>query len=417
MSAWHADRDFALPTALLRPARSSGLARRCLLAMLSIATVAIAAVTAWQGDAWQVRGGDYSADYAASTNALLVGRIGAFFAHLPVNGAGGSILLRAPFSELGRLIIGDQLAIYRFGALMCLLALGALGLYLAADTRRGALPWAAVVGVIALLAGAPAALEAVVFGHPEEALGAALCVGAVLAADAGAPGVAGAALGLALVNKPWGVLAVAPVLLCARAQWRRALWPAATILGCWLLADLLVAPSHALLTVAGAQASIVAHPQDVWWPLSHMDGLYPVPPALLADHARTLAVLLALVAAGALVLRARGARIAIDGRRCLALLALGFALRCLLDPSDHVYYELPFVVALGAWELRAHRSLVISLATTILLRLDFGRLGQDAATIPYVLYLAIVLPLCAMLLADLLGERRRGRRRAPAAFS
>jgi hypothetical protein len=381
-------------------------------ALLALGTIVVAVATAWSGDALQVAGGDYSTSYERPLNALLDGRLGTFFANLPVNGAGGSLLLRAPFAGLARLLGGDQLLVYRLGALACLLALGALALWIAGDLRLRGVSLASRVGLVALCAAAPALLEAVALGHPEEPLGAALCVAAVLAAGRGRPLLAGALLGAAAINKPWGVLAVGPALLCAPAGQRaRTIAPAGAIVGCWLAAGALVAPARLLDTLRGAELVIVAHPQDLWWPLHHMDGLYPVPPALLASHARQLAVALALACALALALRALRARAAVGMRRCLALLALGFAFRCLLEPSSHGYYQLPLLIALAAWELYARRSVAIALLATFLLTLDFGRLDESAtATASYLLYLAVLLPICALLIAEIrrpLGGRPR----------
>ncbi len=398
MSADHAGATFRRPGALSCPAS------RLPFALLAAAVALIAVRSAWLGDAWQLRGGDYAVWYQPATDALLAGHVQAFFAHIPGNGAGGSVLLRLPFSLLAKLAGGDQLAIFRVGALECLLALSALGLWLALDARRRAVSWPICLGAVALFAGAPLALEAVIFGHPEECLGAALCIGAVLLAGAERPALAGVLLGAALINKPWGVFAVGPVLLCAPAQMRRILLPCGVIVGCWLVGGAALAPSALLASVHGAETSIVAHPQDLWWPLKHMDGLYPVPPAFLSAHARELSVLLALAAAAALAVRARRAHAPIGVRRSLALLALGFALRCLLEPSAHVYYQLPLVAALAAWELRARRSIVISLTATILLRLDFGRLNELTSLVPFAVYLAVLVPICAMLLGDLLGD-------------
>src|SRR5207248_1885254 len=95
---------------------------------------------------------------------------------LPYNGAGGSVLLRAPFALMGKLLVGSQLATFRFGALGCLLALGALGVWLAASLRARGASASTCLGVLVVFAGAPALLNAALFGHPEEALGAALCV-------------------------------------------------------------------------------------------------------------------------------------------------------------------------------------------------------------------------------------------------
>jgi hypothetical protein len=50
-------------------------------------------------------------------------------------------------------------------------------------------------------------------GHPEELLGAVLCIAAVLVAMRGRAVWAGVLLGLAIANKEWGLVAVGPVLL------------------------------------------------------------------------------------------------------------------------------------------------------------------------------------------------------------
>ena len=383
---------------------------------LALCVAVIAASTAWSGDAAQVAGGDYSREYEPAMSALLNGHLGAFFATLPIDGAGGSVLLRAPFAGLGRLLGGDQLLSFRLGALACLLALGALGLWLAGDMRRRGIPLARRAGLVALFAAAPALLEAVSLGHPEEPLGAALCVAAVLLAACDRPLLAGALLGAAVINKPWGVLAVGPVLLCAPSRARRILAPASAIVGAWLLSCALVAPARLLSSIHGAgSGAFVAHPQDLWWPLAHMQGLYPVPPAILTAHARELAVALALAAAVALAARALRSRTPPTTQACLALLAFGFALRCLLEPSAHGYYQLPLLVALAAWEVRARRSVAVSLAATFLLTLDFGRLNEAATALPsYLLYLSVLLPICALLIASMLGA---GPRRAASASS
>jgi hypothetical protein len=368
---------------------------------IALGVIAVSVWSAWTGSVWQEKGGDYSRDYAPAMNALLDGRLGGFFANLPTNGAGGSVLLRAPFAGLGRLLQGDQISIFRYGALACLLALGAVGLLLAVNMRRRGVTVLTCLGVVALYAATPALLEAVFYGHPEEPLGAALAIAAVLAAGTDRPLLAGTLLGAAVINKPWGVLAVGPVLLCASGQRTRVLLPAVGIVGSWFLAAGLVDPSRLWLSVHGAGTAIVAHPQDLWWPLAHTVGFYPRPPAFLSAHARQLAVMLALVATATLAFRARQSRASLDAQSCLALLAFGFALRCLLEPAPHDYYQLPFVVALTAWEVHARRSIVISLTAAILLALDFRRLEELPSTIPYLLYLAVLLPVCSVLLTQM----------------
>ena len=371
---------------------------------------------AWLGFGVQTMG-DYPVDYGAAMHALLGGHLGAFFANLPTNGAGGSLLLRAPAAMIGRLLVGGQLAEFRFGALACLLAAGALGMALAARMGRTGAPPIARACVLGLCVLAPVVLDSIRFGHPEEPLGAALCVAAVLLAASSRTGFAGIALGLAMVNKPWGVLAVAPVLLAARERQLRLLLGAAGICLSWTLAAYLGDQAHFGRIVAGASTSVVAHPVDLWWPLAHLHlapGVEPAyfPPAVLASHARELAVLLALPLS--LPLLRRSQRSTDD---CLALVALLFLLRCLLDPSNHVYYQVPFVLALTAWESRTHRYPVASLVATAGFFAIFHTIsGTGSLTAQFLGFLVIALPLVAVLLRDAIfprGDRHRGRQPVP----
>jgi hypothetical protein len=83
----------------------------------------------------------------------------------------------------------------------------------------------------------------------------------------------------------------------------------------------------------------------------------------------------------------------------LGLLTLLFLLRCLLDPWDNVYYQLPFLIALLVWEVRAHgRAPLLSLAMTLVVWVTFvlapDRLVPDDQAL---LYLAWALPLTVLL--------------------
>jgi len=378
-----------------------------LVLALALGVVAVSFWTAWWGGSWQVTGGDYSMDYAPALNPLLSGHLGAFFANLPTNGAGGSLLLRAPFALFGKLLVDSPLATFRLGNLLCLLTLGGLGVWLAQDMGKRGVGLTTRVGIVALYAGAPALLEAVYYGHPEEPLGAALCIAAVLAAGVKRPWLAGVLLGAAAINKPWGVLAVAPVLLCVSGrQQAKVLLPAGAIVGGWFVSSAVVAPARFAQAIHGAETGLVAHPQDLWWPLAHTVGVYPLPPEIVSAHARQLAVALALLAALVLALRAYRSREPVSVQQALALLTFGFALRCLLEPAPHDYYELPLVVALAAWEERARGSIVISLIAAIGLSFDFRRINELQPAIPYALYLSILLPVCALLVADMLEYPR-----------
>jgi hypothetical protein len=340
--------------------------------------------------------GDYHNDYAPAMDALLNGHVGSFFNHLPRNGAGGSVVLRAPAALVAKLLGGSQLEIFRAGALLCVTSLAGLGIALARQMGAAGRSRHAGAAVVALCVLTPAVLDAILFGHPEEPLGASLCVAAVLLAGAGRSSLAGIALGLAVINKPWGVLAITPVLLAAPSA-REALaagWRAAVIVGLWLAAAYAGSSTQFGRAVLGASTSVVAHPVDLWWPLAHLHRAPNVtpayfPPQLVADHARELAVLLAIPLSIPLVRQPRRST-----NSCLALLATLLLTRCLLDPSNHVYYQVPFVIALTAWEARSRGLPVLSLLATLGFFLVFHTVsGTGSLWAQYVFYLAVALPL------------------------
>ena len=378
----------------------------------SIALVALGAIyVAWLGFRIELMG-DYPGDYGAAMHALLGGHLGSFFSTLPTNGAGGSLLLRAPAALLGKLLVGGQLAEFRFGALFCGLAAGVLGLFLARELRLGGAPPLTRGAVIVVCVFSPAMLDAIFFGHPEEPLGAAVCVAAVLLAGARRNTLAGVMLGLAMLNKPWGVLAVLPVLLCAREGRLRITVLAGAIFLGWSASALLADPAHFARIVFGATTSIVAHPVDLWWPLAKRHSALGIetayfPPKFLSAHARELSVLLALPLSVPLLVRAR--RTEAD---CLGLLALLFLLRCALDPSNHVYYQVPLVIVLAAWEARLGRMPLMAMAGAAGFFLVFHTLsGTGSLTAQFVGYMLVALPLALVLGRRVLfaGGQNRGK--------
>lgn len=388
--------------------RPSAPARPHLLFAAACILVVLASVyVAWLGFQIQTMG-DYPVDYAPAMNALLAGHVGAFFAALPTNGAGASVLLRAPGALFGNVTFGTQHAIFRFGALECMLAVGALGLYLARRMRVAGQPLLAQVCVVGLLLAAPALLDAIRFGHPEEPLGAVLCIAAVLLAGRDRTTAAGLVLGLAVINKPWGILAVAPVLLAAHRGQTRMILLAGSVGLAWVLGAYLASPSHFSRIVIGASTSVVAHPVDAWWPFAHLHVAPGVerayfPPALISAHARELAVLLAIPLSLPL---ARAANRTTG--ECLALLALLFGVRCLLDPSNHVYYQLPLVLALVAWEATTRGLPVVAMAATFGFWFVFHTVsGVASLNVQFAAYLAVMVPVLAVVSAPATGRRSR----------
>ncbi len=319
---------------------------------------------------WNVALNDYGSEAAPSLTALLHGHITAFLQSAPSYGA--SLLLRAPFALPGSLAGGSALLIYRLGALPCLLAIGALGVWLAVGLRRAGGSVAGAALTVLLCAANPITYRALATGHPEELLGAALCVVAVLLAQRGHANLAALALGLAIANKQWALLAIGPVLLALPAHRWRTLLVAGAIAVALVAPIMLSSPSVS----SGSNRLIVAdtggifHPWQIFWffgPRGHwlpaMLGSIPrgfrLAPAWLGGRAHMLIVWLGLpLTLLAMRRRTRPAD-------ALLLFALLMLMRCWLDPWDLVYYPLPFVFGLLAWETTVARRLPICAAAGI----------------------------------------------------
>lgn len=358
---------------------------------------AVAVTSAWAAVRTPL-GNDYlqagpgADDAGPQIDALIQGDLSRFFSEQSFLGP-VSLVLRAPFAALG----GDNfLAQYRFGVFPCMLALGIVALALAhLAVERGAKTWHAAILVGVVLFAGPAT-NALHSGHPEELLTTAVVLAAVLAAAGGKEGAAAVLAGTAIATKPWAALALVPIALATTRPLRTLLIGAAS--GALLLAPMALANTDAFRDAARAANDIHRiRPLSVWW-LLKSDGDLPgavetgIRPALLAVSA-----LLAWAAAkhGALTLG-----------RLLALLAFVFLLRAALDPGDNAYYHVPFIAALGSWELvAARRPPALAFAAGLLLAEPFhGRLGTDN-DLRNIVYLAWVLPLGAYIAARVASAR------------
>jgi len=429
-------------------------------AVCVLAAAGASAVMAWlglYGFGWS----DYEVEAEPSFSALTHGHVLEFLRLAPAYG--GSLIERAPFALLPGLWGGGQLAVYRMVALPGLLAAAALGVWLCARMRATGRPvlWRAVA--LGVCVANPLTLRALELGHPEELVGAALCVAAVLAAARGHSIWAGMLLGLAIANKEWALIAAGPVLLalpgrsilpnerpedlswsrvCARVRGGRehiACLASAGTVSTVVLGPLLLVSSGGFVsgtTVAASPgASIIFKPWQVWWffghyskralgPLGVHQAGYRIGPSWTGTVSHPLIVVVGLGLAGALWLqrRYRAGGGTVSERDALLLLVLALLLRCVLDTWDESYYLLPFIFALLAWEVSDDnaRPPVLALASTVLAWLSFQSLtGHVSPDVQAAFFLVWTLPLGAWMALRLYGspfaarERRSARIAAP----
>lgn len=348
---------------------------------------------------------DYDSEARPAFSALTGGDLATFFEGLPAYA--GSMLLRAPFALGADTLGGGELAVYRAVAIPGLLALAALAVTLALRVPgRGA--WVA----LAVVAANPLALEALEYGHAEELMVGSLCVGAVLLAlgDRAIP--AGVVIGVAVAAKPWALLAVGPVLLALPRGQLRALLAAGVAGGVFVLPVLLFGGVGARV---GAETGVVFHPWQVWWFLG--DGTAPAngvagyrdAPAWLSPITHPLILVTGILLSAAWARRGR------DRTDALALLALILLMRCLLDPWNNPYYELPFVLGLLAWECARGAAVpILATSATGLCWLTLIFAPEHVSPDVYsALYLAWAVP-CALLLGLRVYAPRRAHRLADA---
>ena len=375
---------------------------RALLPPLAAATAG-ALFLAWLG-LKTMAFSDYETEAEPALMLLRAGDLGGFVANLPAYG--GSLVMRSPFAFLPGLWDGGDLALFRAMAAPCLAAGVILGVALWERGRQLGLGAGARWVALALCAVNPLTLRALEIGHPEELLGGALCVGAGLAAASRRSVLAGVLLGLAIVNKPWAVLAIVPVLAIA-PEGRLKLLAIAGGVTAAVFGPLLLAGSAAIEQTgeAASDAGQIFQPWQVWWFVGDHGQVvmgafgekpgFRAAPDWIGQVARPLVAIVPLAVSLALLPRLRG-RPRHDG---LLLLALVLLLRCLLDPWNVVYYELPFLLALVAWEIHARAGVpFLSLGATLLCWVTLEQLPtQISPDLQAVAYLAWAVPLALVL--------------------
>lgn len=375
---------------------------------------------------------DYDYEVSDAFQALMRGDVAGFLAQVPAYG--GSLVLRAPFAGAVAALGGGELAVYRAVSIPCLLAAAVLAVALV--RRMGARGRSRGVRalVLGLCVANPVTLRALEISHPEELLCAALAIGAVLAAADRRTILAAVLLGSAVATKAWAVLAIGPVLLALPGRRVAALALAGAVTAL-VLAPIALVGSHETLVTGARTTGLIFHPWQLFWMLGvpgHVvvggDGMpkpgYRVAPQWLSPLTHPL---IALVGAPLSLLwaRVRAGAPRVGEEQVLLLLALLLLLRCVLDPWNVVYYELPFLLALLAWDAlcRPDRPPILALAATVVVWMTFEQARSQprllSPDLRNAVFLAWSLPLVAWLARETFapGAWRHARHRARAAYA
>jgi hypothetical protein len=378
-----------------------------------------------QGFAWN----DYDEEASAAMRALIAGDVHGFLSQVPVYG--GSLVVRAPFAAAVAALGGGELAVYRAVSIPCLVAVALLGLVLVhrMDTQGRSTGARALVFGLCIVN--PVTLRALELGHPEEMLCAALAIGAVLAAVDRRTILAAVLLGLAIATKSWAVLAIGPVLLALPARRLLALGIAGALTLAVLAPIMLAVPpaSHGALVKSATATGYIFVPWQLFWFLGESHHIvmgnygipkpfgYRTPPEWLQPLTHPLIAFLVVPLSLAWA-RVHRAAARLGSEHVLLLLALLLLLRCVLDPWNVIYYELPFILALLSWEAlcRPDRLPVGALASSALVWFTFETapkwLSPDMQSL---LFIAWALPLVGWMARTAFAPSaaRTSRRSAP----
>jgi hypothetical protein len=328
------------------------------VAALCTAAAALVAADGSLGD--YVPGAWAGGNAAPGIHALIAGDVGRYFALQPVMGL-GSIAWRLPFAGLAEALGGGATAVYRAGALACLAGPVALGAYLFHRMRaagRPALERWLVAGLCVLN---PMTWDALRSGHPEEALAAALAVGAVLAAGE-RPLLSGALVGLAIGTKQWALVALPLVVIAAPRRRIELLIAAIAVAACLLVPGPLANGSAARAARDSVARGHATNELSGWWPLADTrvgpagTTLHVLPRGLDRGEVTPLVPLVALLL-GLALWRRRDGDGAASAEQALAVLAIALIARCALDPLNQWYYETGALLSVCAWEALARRRL------------------------------------------------------------
>jgi hypothetical protein len=295
----------------------------------------------------------------------------------------GSLVMRAPFLPLAGVFGGGWKGAYFATALPCIVAPPLIGIWLSTMPRaRVGSGVASRISPLVLYAANPIAIVCLGFGHAEDVLGAALCVGATVLAVRGSVGWSGVLTGLAVANKPWALVLV-PVVLAvlpagrARCAAVMAGTAAAILVPIFAVREVSLSAGSAAASFGSQTGHLFLIPQLLYW---------AGPSSWLVQHAHVLIVVVAFACAGTWwALRGRSLPRTPEPTEALLLLMLVLFLRAALDPWDNLYYQTPFLFALMAYEARRTPWLTALFSVALLLLVPPSVLGgtRDLAAARY----------------------------------
>ncbi len=318
--------------------------------------------------------------------ALLGGNLSGYVLHQPAIGM-TSILLRLPLVGAGRALGSGDLLTYQLGVFACLLPLACLAAWLVtARTSAGVGRLAGLLAALVLLL-SPVLRSAIEWGHPEEVLTSVLATGSVILAIKGHVRWAAVSLGLAVGSEPWGLIALAPVLIALSERRLQALGIAAGVAAVMCATPVLVDPSAFARALHGEGSTNLVNPLSVWWPVSssfHLASGQLAPARMLPfglSRAQSSMLGLAVVVPVLAIAWARARRRS-AGLDPLALLVLLALARVACDSTHIEYYYLAVLVPLTVWEaMTLERLPLLALITTAAVALipQADALGDSAA--------------------------------------
>jgi hypothetical protein len=389
------------------------------LGAIGAGACAIAAFTTKIGNDYPgppAQGSDFAGPPIA---ALAGGHVQRFFDSQPMMGP-VTLILRAPVVALVRAFGGSQLSQYQLGCLVCLGLVAVMALAFLRPVLRERHTFALCGLALALVLAGPLTLKALEWGHPEELVGAALCVAALVLASRGRPLAAGVTLGLAIATKQWALLAFLPALFVA-PRGRTTIAAATVGTAAALLLPMLLGNPHLFVyqnvhagMVTGPGRFVIVTVTNVFLPYSRVIGEADNSTRTVLIHGIPTWVgqlshpaVFAIAAALPLSLWTQRRQWSLEDG--LLVLAVLFLVRCLLDPLTISYHHVPLFVTIVAYEVVRRRT--VPVVALISAAWTFGLIEWvDAGTQPVLfnrLYLVWALGLLFYLGLEIRASWRR----------